>query len=282
MSLPHLLLVDDSEAVLAFEKAALAGHYAVSTASNGRAALEELSRADYDAVLLDLSMPEMPGDEVLLTMQRDERLRRVPVVIITSETQRQGELMRKGARAFLGKPIRAQELLPLVARILDEQRAAARAGNLAVLFVSAGHVEVGLPIESVRQVLHQIASRPLPLGPGYLSQMIVLHGEPVPVLDLPRRLGIKHALPVAERKLVVVESDGGAPMAICVDGVRDPEELAAADLARREEFAGSDHGVLRDALVAVARTARGPLPVLDPKSLASSDLLRKLSMELRK
>ena len=35
MSLPHLLLVDDSEAVLAFGKAALAGHYSVSTAMTG-------------------------------------------------------------------------------------------------------------------------------------------------------------------------------------------------------------------------------------------------------
>ena len=36
MSLPHLLLVDDSEAVLAFQKAALSRHYAISTAMNGR------------------------------------------------------------------------------------------------------------------------------------------------------------------------------------------------------------------------------------------------------
>ncbi len=42
MSLPHLLLVDDSEAVLAFQKAALSGHYAVSTALNGREALAKV------------------------------------------------------------------------------------------------------------------------------------------------------------------------------------------------------------------------------------------------
>jgi CheY-like chemotaxis protein len=281
MSLPHLLLVDDSEAVLAFEKAALAGHYAVSTATNGRLALEELSRVDYDAVLLDLSMPEMDGDEVLHRMQHDERLRRIPVVVVSSETQRQGEVLRKGARAFLGKPIRKQDLLPLVARILDERRRAARVGNLAVIFVSAGHIEVGLPIENVQQVIHQIATRPLPLGPSYLSQMIVLHGEALPVLDLPRRLGVKHALPVQERKLVIVENEE-TRLALCVDGVRDPEELPASELSRRDEIAGSEHGALQDALIAIARTQRGPLPVLDPRALASRELLRKLSLELRK
>ena len=279
MSLPHLLLVDDSEAVLAFEKAALSGHYALSTASTGREALEQLRKVDYDAVLLDLSMPEMDGDEVLLHMQRDARLWRVPVVVVSSETHRQAEVLRKGARAFLGKPVRAQEMLPLVERILEESRLQARAGNLAVLIVSAGHIEVGLPIDAVRVVLHQLAIRPLPLGPSYLSGMIVLHGEPIPVLDLPRRLGVKHALPPAMRKLVVVQDDA-ASLAICVDGVRDPEELPAADVTTRDKLAGTAHGALKDALLAVAQTSRGPLPILDPRALVSRELLRKLALEL--
>lgn len=279
MSLPHLLLVDDSEAVLAFEKAALSGHYAISTASTGREALDNLRRVDYDAVLLDLSMPEMDGDEVLLHMQRDARLWRVPVVVVSSETHRQAEVLRKGARAFLGKPVRAQEMLPLVERILEEARLQARAGNLAVLIVSAGHIEVGLPIDSVRAVLHQLAIRPLPLGPAYLSGMIVLHGEPIPVLDLPRRLGVKHALPPALRKLVVVQ-DEAASLAICVDGVRDPEELPASDITTRDKLAGTEHGALKEALLAVAQTSRGPLPILDPRALVSRELLRKLALEL--
>jgi CheY-like chemotaxis protein len=279
MSLPHLLLVDDSEAVLAFEKAALSGHYAISTASTGREALESLRKVDYDAVLLDLSMPEMDGDEVLLHMQRDPRLWRVPVVVVSSETHRQGEVLRKGARAFLGKPVRAQEMLPLVERILEESRMQARAGNLAVLIVSAGHIEVGLPIDSIRVVLHQLAIRPLPLGPSYLSGMIVLHGEPIPVLDLPRRLGVKHALPQALRKLVVVQDDASS-LAICVDGVRDPEELPATDVTTRDKLAGTEHGALKDALLAVAQTSRGPLPILDPRALVSRELLRKLAVEL--
>jgi CheY-like chemotaxis protein/chemotaxis signal transduction protein len=279
MSLPHLLLVDDSEAVLAFEKAALSGHYAISTASTGREALESLRKVDYDAVLLDLSMPEMDGDEVLLHMQRDARLWRVPVVVVSSETHRQAEVLRKGARAFLGKPVRAQEMLPLVERILEESRLQARAGNLAVLIVSAGHIEVGLPIDSVRVVLHQLAIRPLPLGPAYLSGMIVLHGEPIPVLDLPRRLGVKHALPPALRKLVVVQDDA-ASLAICVDGVRDPEEILASEITTRDNLAGTEHGALKDALLAVAQTSRGPLPILDPRALVSRELLRKLALEL--
>jgi CheY-like chemotaxis protein len=279
MSLPHLLLVDDSEAVLAFGKAALSGHYNISTASTGREALEQLSRVEFDAVLLDLSMPEMDGDEVLHQMQRDARLRQVPVIVISSETHRQAEVMRKGAKAFLAKPVRAQEMLPLVERVLDEARRTERAGNLGVLIVSAGHVEVGLPIESVQSVYHQLATRSLPLGPSYLSQMVVLSGEPVPVLDLPRRLGMPHSVPPAQRKLVVVQ-DSGPPLAICVDGVRDPEELPSSQVTLRDKLAGTEHGPLREALLAVAQTSRGLLPVLDPRALVSPDLMRKLAAEL--
>ena len=133
MSLPHLLLVDDSEAVLAFEKAALSGHYALSTATTGREALAKVPQIAPAAILLDLSMPEMDGDEVLAHLQDDPEFRRIPVIIISSERVRAEACLRNGAKAFLPKPIRAQELLPLVERVLEEARTAARAGNVAVL-----------------------------------------------------------------------------------------------------------------------------------------------------
>ena len=280
MSLPHLLLVDDSEAVLAFQKAALSSHYAISTALNGREALAKVPQIDPAAILLDLSMPEMDGDEVLAHLQDHPDHRRIPVIIISSEKLRAEACLRNGAKAFLPKPIRAQELLPLVERVLEEARAEARAGNVAALFVSVGKIELGLPLDCVRGVLHQTATQPLPLGPSYLTEMIELHGEPVAVLDLARRLGVEHAQPVLERKLVVVEREG-ARIALCVDDIRDPEELTASDVTARERLGGSQHGALQDALLGVARTARGPLPLIDPRALVSRELLRKLAAGLR-
>jgi CheY-like chemotaxis protein/chemotaxis signal transduction protein len=280
VSLPHLLLVDDSEAVLAFQKAALSGHYAISTAVNGREALAKVQQIDPAAILLDLSMPEMDGDEVLAHLQDDPSHRRIPVIIISSEKLRAEACLRNGAKAYLPKPIRAQELLPLVERVLEDARAAARVGNVAALFVTVGKIELGLPLDSVQNVLHQTATQPLALGPSYLTEMIELHGEPVAVLDLARRLGVEHAQPLVERKLVVVEREG-ARMALCVDEVRDPEELAAADFIPRERLGGSQHGALQDALLGVAKTARGALLLIDPRALLSRELLRKLAAGLR-
>ena len=88
MSLPALLLVDDSEAVLAFGRAALSGHYQIHTAQSGVEALAKLGRLRPAAVLLDLSMPQMDGDEVLARMQRVPELAQIPVVILASEKAR--------------------------------------------------------------------------------------------------------------------------------------------------------------------------------------------------
>ena len=247
---------------------------------NGREALTKVAQLRPAAVLLDLSMPEMDGDEVLAQMQRDPQLAKIPVIIITSEKQRAEACLKGGARAFLAKPIRAQDLLPLVGKVLEDARREQREGSLAALFVEAGGVEVGLPLDTVVSVLHQTSTRPLPLGPAYLCEMLEIHGEPVLVLDLARRLGLAHREPISDRKLVVVEC-GPQRLALCVDGVRDPEEMPREQVLSREGVAGAEHGPLRDALIAVVRTARGAVPVVDPRALASPKLLRELAKALR-
>src|SRR5262245_26059049 len=107
MSRPTLLLVDDSEAVLAFEMAALSAHYTLRTAHDGRQALDALAELRPAAILLDLSMPVMNGEEVLEALQRDPALCDIPVLVVSAEAVRGEECLRKGASAFLAKPFRA-------------------------------------------------------------------------------------------------------------------------------------------------------------------------------
>ena len=58
----------------------------MTVTENGKAAYDELKddSKDFDLVLLDLYMPEMDGFELLSIMQDDERLRTVPVVVMTA------------------------------------------------------------------------------------------------------------------------------------------------------------------------------------------------------
>lgn len=279
VSLPHLLLVDDSEAVLAYERAALSRHYALSTARNGREALTQLRKLRPAAVLLDLSMPEVDGGEVLrqLRADPDRELARTPVLVVSSETSRAAACLAQGANDFLAKPVRAEDLVERVGRVLEVARRARAEGSLAVLFVQVGPLELGLPLAHVRKVVHRPALHALPGQGG--SPLLDLHGEPVLVVELEGRLGVPSAAPRHERFLVVLEADvAGArrPFALSVDGVRDPEDVPAALVTPREALAGAGGGLLAEVVVAVVRSAAGPVPVLDPAALVDSALLARL------
>ena len=59
------------------------GHQ-VESVSGGQAALEAMGASQFDLVLLDLLMPEMDGFEVLEAIGSEQRLRLVPVVVVSS------------------------------------------------------------------------------------------------------------------------------------------------------------------------------------------------------
>ena len=119
MSLPSLLLVDDSDAILALERAILSGHYTLHPASNGREALEKVGRLHPAAMLLDLSMPEMDGDEVLQRMKADPATAHIPVIIISTEGKEEDTIrgLKMGAKGYVKKPFQASELHGLIEKI---------------------------------------------------------------------------------------------------------------------------------------------------------------------
>src|SRR5579863_10192594 len=103
MGQPHVLVVDDSEAILAFTRAVLATTYTVSTAKNGREGLELCKRLRPNLVLLDLSMPEMDGEAVLAQLRSNTELQAIPVIIISSEQARAEACLARGAQAYMVK-----------------------------------------------------------------------------------------------------------------------------------------------------------------------------------
>ncbi|QRN99273.1 response regulator [Archangium violaceum] len=280
MSLPSLLLVDDSDAILALERAILSGHYALNTASNGKEALEKVGLVQPAAILLDLSMPEMDGDEVLRRLKANPVTSPIPVIIISSEAARAEACLALGAELFLAKPFRADELLSAVENALANARRRARAGSMALLRLTVGGLEFAIPLDAVRQVILQPATRPLPLGPAYMSEFFELRGQPVCVLDLARRLDVDHRETVEERKLVILELNG-VQLALSVDAVQDPEEYQSSDIERAERVGGSGHGQLRDTLVGMLRAGERSVPIFEPGAFATQELLREALEVLR-
>jgi CheY-like chemotaxis protein len=276
MSLPHLLLVDDSQAVLTYEQAALSALYSLSTASNGIEALQKARALRPDGILLDLSMPETDGDAVLAALKADQQLCDVPVIIISSEHGRAEACLKAGAAAYLPKPIQAPELRALVARTLEHAHQKGLQGSLAVLMMSVGSLEFGIPLRNVLHVLAQLPLRALPFGPAYLRETFDLGDEPVCVLDLAQALGEKHRALLQDRRLVILKHEQ-LLVGLSVDSVRDPEEFLQRDVILPERLGGSQHGLLSRVLCAVVRTPRGSLAIVDPLALLAPDLIAEIA-----
>jgi CheY-like chemotaxis protein len=106
---PHLLLIEDSSALQTITKQILEFYnYEVSFASNGKEGLDLVKKNDYDAILLDLSMPVMDGYECLKKIRSldDKRKANVPVIAFTGnpEFHTRIELKNKGFNDYIEKP----------------------------------------------------------------------------------------------------------------------------------------------------------------------------------
>ncbi len=86
------------------------------------ALLREASRS-FDLVLADIHMPNMTGTELVGVMAADEHLKRIPVIIISSDgnTTNQERLRSMGVRALLKKPFRPEQFRAVVQPILSDQ-----------------------------------------------------------------------------------------------------------------------------------------------------------------
>ena len=93
----------------------------ISTAASGAEALWVLSQSKPDLVLLDLMMPEMPGEHICRLIKSDPALADVVVFILSSKTDLQTKLdcFQLGAEEFLPKPIEMAELAARIRTFLN-------------------------------------------------------------------------------------------------------------------------------------------------------------------
>lgn len=106
----EVLLVEDTPADVeltahALQRAKLRN--TVHVARDGAEALEFLQTHTPDLILLDLNLPKIDGREVLARIKEDQRLRHVPVIIVTSSQAEEdiAKSYRLNANAYVTKPI---------------------------------------------------------------------------------------------------------------------------------------------------------------------------------
>ena len=117
-----ILVVDDFATVRRIVKNLLRdmGVKNTSEADDGATALPMLKNGNFDFLITDWYMPKMQGMELLLAMKADEKLKNIPVLIITAAPKR--EQMTKAAHAgvngFIVKPFTAETLKAKIDRVL--------------------------------------------------------------------------------------------------------------------------------------------------------------------
>lgn len=111
----EVLVVDDSKVMRDMITACLRPEQglAFTHASSGLEAIEKLSLQPYSLVVLDLNMPDIGGIEVLEFVRSQDRLRRIPIMVVTTRGDEGSKERALGAGAdrFLTKPFAPDAIL---------------------------------------------------------------------------------------------------------------------------------------------------------------------------
>lgn len=105
---PQFLIVDDFSTMRRIIRGLLkeAGYVDADEAEDGQVAFQKLQTGHFDCVITDINMPNMNGFELLEAIKEDEKLKSIPVLMITAEASKDDVLKaaRLGASAYIVKP----------------------------------------------------------------------------------------------------------------------------------------------------------------------------------
>lgn len=124
--IPNLkfLIVDDIASMRKIVRATLGqlGFSDIQEAVDGNAALSKLRFEKFDLVITDWNMPAMSGLDFLKAIQGDEKLRRLPVLVMTAEESQEtvNQALEMGSSGYLIKPFTADALGQHISRIYAE------------------------------------------------------------------------------------------------------------------------------------------------------------------
>ncbi len=118
---PRILLVDDDKISRRVAKKHMETlDVEIKEVENGREALKSIKNNPPHLILLDLEMPVMDGFEVLKHLEEKEETKRIPKIVITSNTEIESreKAFRLGASDFVSKPLTIEDLVPRVKRLI--------------------------------------------------------------------------------------------------------------------------------------------------------------------
>jgi twitching motility two-component system response regulator PilH len=120
MPIKKVLIVDDSPTERYFLTELLTKNgFNVSVAENAEEALLKLKSGTPDLILMDVVMPGQNGFQLTRQLSKDPATQNIPVIMCTSKNQQTDRIwgLRQGARDYIVKPVKADELLGKIAAL---------------------------------------------------------------------------------------------------------------------------------------------------------------------
>jgi two-component system, chemotaxis family, chemotaxis protein CheY len=119
----QILVVDDSKVMREMVVACLRGlpDAKFTQAASGLEAIERLSLSPFDIVILDLNMPDITGIEVLEFVRAQDKLRKLPIIVVTTrgDEESRSAALSAGASSFMTKPFTPESIAAEAQRLLD-------------------------------------------------------------------------------------------------------------------------------------------------------------------
>jgi two-component system, chemotaxis family, chemotaxis protein CheY len=119
-----ILVVDDFPTMRRILRSLLKelGFNNIEEAEDGSSALLKLNSGDFDFVISDWNMPNMDGLEMLKQIRADERLKQLPVLLVTAEARKENIIAaaQAGASGYVVKPFSAATLEAKLNKIFEK------------------------------------------------------------------------------------------------------------------------------------------------------------------
>jgi CheY-like chemotaxis protein len=116
----RILVVDDDASIRDMARLMLEKKgYAVATAEDGLAALDEIRKQRPDLIIADVLMPKMDGYALYKELKKNKITADIPVLIVTARGMMEDSFKVLGADGFISKPVLPEELLKEIEKILN-------------------------------------------------------------------------------------------------------------------------------------------------------------------
>jgi two-component system chemotaxis response regulator CheY len=120
----RFLVVDDFSTMRRIVRSLLkeSGYADVEEAEDGVIALKKLRSSNIDFVVCDINMPNMNGFELLNEVKKDEKLKHIPILMVTAEARKEDILLaaKSGAAGYIVKPFTKVTLDEKISLILTK------------------------------------------------------------------------------------------------------------------------------------------------------------------